>query len=822
MDTNNSGGLIDFGQTGLSPAGAYDSGITLGSLAGQPRWCAWTKLARRGGTELTKVPFGAGYARARSNDPATWLTLAEVPAVAYSIHADTSLGVFLGALGYGSGLVLCGIDLDLCLDANKAPLPWAAEILTVLHTGYCETSPSGEGLKLFVLVRETDLAAVRDAVGMAPGSDGRQWKQPVEAGVKAAGIEAYVGRRWFAVTTLPARLGEARMGVTGPAEWRALADIAQRRFGGRRQSRSAVADASLVEPVVCRAIGDAEQRALDAAFLGDDKLSALWTGEDAARDRWLGADKSDSTLMFVLAVVLREKGVERDVAATALMQCCEALAGFWEKHAWDAERQFARAWAKGGKRVDQTGPVEFLPVPVAGPAASPDPVVPSGPRGTSDDAVARWMIERHGRDLRFDAQTGQWFKWNGSRWLLSSRTEVTGIARKVCKAVAFLPSTKPEQAGALLALKKIKAVEEMARNDDDVQIRFDQWDCDPWLLNTPGGVVDLKTGELLPHDRNYHMRKMAAVTPDFSGLPTRWLGFMDEITIGNGLLAGFLQRVAGYCLTGITREHDMFFFYGGGRNGKGTFLNTLLHLLGLRDYAKVADQDTFTASKYGKHSTDLASMAGCRMVVVPETEEGAEWDERRVKSVTGGDPITARFMRQDNFTFDPQFKLIVSGNNKPTIKVVDTAIRSRMNLAPFMAVFQGAREDKLLAEKLSAEHPRILAWAIQGCLEWQRSGMQKPEIVKAATAQYLDAEDTKQAWFGECCAITDKQDTAGKPHKSRQTVLYQSWKTWIEADGGKAGTKKDLVAWFDKQGFVSSINFLGQLCVERVELTNRH
>ena len=177
----------------------------------------------------------------------------------------------------------------------------------------------------------------------------------------------------------------------------------------------------------------------------------------------------------------------------------------------------------------------------------------------------------------------------------------------------------------------------------------DVWDKDPWLLNTPGGIVDLQTGKMLPHDPEQYITKITAVAPE--GDCPRWLRFLDEITGGNVELQQFLQRVAGYSLTGSTKEHALFFAYGTGGNGKGVFLNTLSAILA--DYAAVAPMESFIASNAERHPTDLAGLRGARLVTSQETEEGRRWAESKIKALTGGDPISARFMRQDFFTYHP-------------------------------------------------------------------------------------------------------------------------------------------------------------------------
>jgi putative DNA primase/helicase len=221
-----------------------------------------------------------------------------------------------------------------------------------------------------------------------------------------------------------------------------------------------------------------------------------------------------------------------------------------------------------------------------------------------------------------------------------------------------------------------------------------------------------------------------------------------------------------YSLTGSIRDHALFFLYGTGGNGKGVFLNTWASILG--DYAKVAAMETFTVSHGDRHPTDLAMLRGARAVIAQETEEGQRWAESRIKALTGGDPISARFMRQDFFTFTPAFKLMIAGNHKPSLRSVDEAVKRRFNLVPFTVTIPKAERDPKLPEKLVAEWPGILAWAIEGCLEWQHIGLSPPPAVQAATASYLADEDTIGLFLAERCATDDPNASTESKTSSRR------------------------------------------------------
>ena len=400
------------------------------------------------------------------------------------------------------------------------------------------------------------------------------------------------------------------------------------------------------------------------------------------------------------------------------------------------------------------------------------------PAEFSDESLALRFTATHGDTLRYVAAWGRWYEWTGTHWQADDTLRVFDLARRLCRRASG-ECEKEKVAAAVASAKTVAAVERLAKADRRHASTIKQWDADPWLLNTPGGTVNLRTGKMRAHNPADHITKMTAVEP--GGECPRWLAFLDTVTAGDAELQGYIQRMAGYALTGSIREHALFFFFGTGANGKGVTINTLTGLLG--DYATVASIETFTASTSDRHPTDLAMLRGARLVTAQETEEGRRWAESRIKALTGGDPITARFMRQDFFTFEPMFKLVIAGNHRPGLRNVDEAIRRRFNMLPFAVRIPPEERDLNLPETLKAEWPGILKWAIEGCLEWQDGGLRAPAAVVDATAEYLDAEDAMATWLRECC-VDDRTAHASAG------VLYASWKSWADAAGEPAGSQK--------------------------------
>jgi len=315
---------------------------------------------------------------------------------------------------------------------------------------------------------------------------------------------------------------------------------------------------------------------------------------------------------------------------------------------------------------------------------------------------------------------------------------------------------------------------------------------DPWLLGTPGGTVDLRDGELREASPDDYITKITAVTPDRDCPIPRWDRFLRRITGGDVELQRFLQRVCGYALTGDTSEDALFFLYGTGANGKGVFMRTVISILG--DYARTTPMETFTVAHGDRHPVDLAALRGARLVTATESQEGRRWDEAKIKLLTGGDKISALFMRQNFFEYTPQFKLMISGNHKPKIRSVDEAIRRRMNLIPFTVTIPEAERDQKLSAKLEEEWPGILAWMIDGCLQRQRDGLKPPAIVVEATEEYLTGEDVLLTWIDECC------DT-GSDMTASATAAWVSFKTWAAKAGEYVGSQRRFAQKLEEKGF---------------------
>lgn len=404
----------------------------------------------------------------------------------------------------------------------------------------------------------------------------------------------------------------------------------------------------------------------------------------------------------------------------------------------------------------------------------------------SDEDLALKFTSKHADELRYTALFARWNLWTGKFWRPDETMQIFSLARQLCREQAeecyskARANTPSKESKAIASAKTVAAVINLARSDRRHAATKDQWDANPWDINTTDGIIDLKSCDLVSHDPRSYCTVMTPVGPGENC--DLWMQFLNRIMNGDAELIGFLQRMAGYCLTGLTTEHAVFFLYGTGANGKSVFISTLMGIMG--DYARVAPIDIFMETKGDRHPTELAMLNGARLVTAIETEEGRRWNESRLKALTGGDKINARFMRQDFFEFIPQFKLVIAGNHRPSLRSVDEAIKRRMNLIPFNVTIPKEERDPDLAEKLKAEWPGILSWMLAGCSEWQRRGIDAPEKVKAATEEYLSNEDVFAAWLEECC------DRDGVTFEAGAT-LYRSYTQWCDGNAeSKIGKRR--------------------------------
>ncbi|MFO0919661.1 MAG: phage/plasmid primase, P4 family [Planctomycetaceae bacterium] len=436
-------------------------------------------------------------------------------------------------------------------------------------------------------------------------------------------------------------------------------------------------------------------------------------------------------------------------------------------------------------------------------------------QGRTDDAAAKRFILAHGTNARYCSSMKKWFVWTGKRWTIDQAQSiprwVRGCTDKLWESVEQI--NKDVGADLLNKMKNwckyadsaqgIKNCIDVARSNTEVQLFPEHLDSNPWLLNCKNGTVDLKTGELTEHRREDMQTKITRVAYDPDAECPVWERFILSVFGGNKDLVAYVQRLCGYWATGVIREQILPILWGSGSNGKTTFLNAIMDVLG-RDYSMKAAQDFLMAKHGDSHPTEKADLFGKRIVFCSETEEGRRLSESLVKELTGTERIRARRMREDFWEFEATHKVALVTNHKPVVTGGDHGIWRRIRLIEFGVQFWDPhkgesgppelRQDGELRERLMCEYPGILRWIIQGCQAWQVDGEMVPEFIKKQTEEYKGSQDIISQWMDECCDI---RATASE----KASDLYKSFRKYCESAGEYVISQKRFGGSLGDRGF---------------------
>lgn len=702
----------------------------LDTMRAEPRWLVWRWEPHAKSGKLTKVPFIADAPRFKAaSSRSSTWRSFEVAVAAYETGQVHGIGFALAGSTFGM------FDLDDCRDPETGEIaPWAQAQVN-RAASYAEVTTSGTGLRI---------------IGRATGP--KVHRNQAVLGSNGGRIETYRSCERYVVVTgdhlsgSPDSLADLDAEIDNTVEW---LDMAASLEG------EAAAPAFDPEPPGARAAPRRE--------LPDDLMRLVECGAPEGQ-------RSDEFMHCV--GWLKDYGWD---VAEIVDLLARHPAGIGEKYADRLQQEVRRCWDKAASRPRRKGRASTL-----------DELV------TEDSATIRF-VELYRDRLRYCHDHAGWFEWTGAAW----RQNRVGIAfrwaRELARDLGRLLGDDPKGKAVLGKVAFASGVERFARTDAAFAVTQEAWDANLWLLGTPGGTIDLKTGELREPDPGDGITKLTAVAPGEGPDCPLWLAFLDQATKGDPQMIRLLRQLAGIALTGETREHILPFAFGDGGNGKGVLVNTLARILG--DYAVTATMDTFMASHGDKHSTDLAMLRGARLVTASETEEGRAWAESRIKQMTGGDPITARFMRCDNFTYAPQFLLLIMGNNKPNLNSVDAAMRRRFIMLPFEN--KPLVADPLLPQKLEAEWPGILRWMVEGCLDWQQNGLVRSERDKAATEEYFATQDAFGLWLAEECDC----EPGNEFKTATSTELFNAWQSFARRSGETASSHKDFASRMEKRGF---------------------
>lgn len=408
----------------------------------------------------------------------------------------------------------------------------------------------------------------------------------------------------------------------------------------------------------------------------------------------------------------------------------------------------------------------------------------------TDVGNAERFAFQHGAWAHYCYEWRCWLLWDGKHWRRDPGDGAMRLAKATARGLYEEAAGEPDegrrQKVAAWAVqseseKRLRAMLALAQSESGVAVLPEALDTDPWLLNVENGTLDTRAGELRPHRREDLLTKLVPVVYDPGASCSRWLATLERIFSGRPELIDYLQKALGYALTGDTTEQVLFVLWGTGANGKTTILTTAVTMLG--DYALSTRPETLMVRQGDAIPNDVAQLRGRRLVIAVEADHGQRLAEGLVKQMTGGETMSARFMRAEWFQFEPTFKIFLGTNHRPAIRGTDHAIWRRIRLIPFTVTIPDDEQDRHLTEKLRAEWPGILRWAVEGCLRWQREGLGTPEDVRQATAAYRQDMDLLGDFLVECCVL----ETGAQIPSSE---LYQTYDAWARRNGEKPVTHK--------------------------------
>ena len=420
----------------------------------------------------------------------------------------------------------------------------------------------------------------------------------------------------------------------------------------------------------------------------------------------------------------------------------------------------------------------------------------------TDSTNALRLLREHGRDIRYLPAWKKWLVWNGKHWetdeggaLVHEKglESVHNIYDEMLNTDDYRERNEIENFGKISeSYRRREAMVKTAQLIKALNIRADDLDKNPWLLNVKNGTINIKTGEFREHRQEEMITKIATVDYDPTADCPLWKQFVREVMNFKPDLITFLQTAAGWALTGNIAEQTMFIFYGSGANGKTTFLNTIMDLLG--DYALASPIETFMKKSNDQNTNDIARLRGTRFVSTTEAEQGQRLSEPLIKKITGNDQMTARFLYGEYFNFTPTFKLFMATNHKPIIKGTDHGIWRRIMLVPFTNTIPKEKQDKSLEDKLKKEASGILNWLLEGTKRWQQEGLNAPPVILNATDEYRGEMDVIGNFLQERC-IQKKEYTI------RIRELYKSYADWCDGNNEHAVSERFFTMRLKEMGF---------------------
>lgn len=702
-------------------------------LKKQKNWVCWV------GSD--KIPKNAYTGKnAQSNNPDTWAT--------FDVAVEACTKYSFDGLGFMFSAPYFGVDLDHCLDN----IDFCDEFVETLQS-YAEISKSGTGLHII-------------CKGRLP-----------EGARRKGGVEMYAGGRYFICTgnIYNKNYTEIRdcTETVKVLHSKYLPDNTPKIVSTRSSAPMALTDQELIDKARESKTGSL------FSMLYNGQWSGLFSSQSEADLSfcnqlafWTGCNIEQMDRIFRSSGLMRDKWDKNIGGQTygnktihkSIASCSET----YNPALHSDETSLALSFFRGNSTstTDATPKVSHYDM--------------------TDTGNANRLYDKYGKIIRFSYNRKKWYFWDGKLWNLDESGEIKKLADNICedlKKEAWEIQDDSLQDKALKFARKTasssskEAMIKECQHLKDIPASPDSFDSYTDYLNCQNGIINLRNGELIPHDPAFMMSKICNAEYDVQHrAPSRWLSFLNDVTNGNTELQDYIQKCVGYSISGSNKEQCAYFLYGLGNNGKSTFLDTISDLLG--GYSSNTQPDTIMlqsrlGSSGGGANSDIARLKSARFVTCEEPTEGVRLNEGLLKQLTGGGKITCRFLYGDEFEYTPEFKIWVATNHKPTVRGTDLGIWRRIKLIPFEVNIPKEKVDKNLKYKLRREFPQILAWAVEGCIKWQKEGIQEPQCVVDATKDYKQEMDLI-AGFVEQCIVIDYEPNA-KIMASEIFSVYSKW-----------------------------------------------
>ncbi|ASN71416.1 phage/plasmid primase, P4 family [Bacillus toyonensis] len=763
-------------------------------LKNTPHWILWRSEVRNG--KKTKVPYQINGEMAQSNNKRSWSTFPTIIKF-YEQGGYDGIGFM-----FSKDDPFVGIDIDHCIQEG-ALTDLAEDVIEILNS-YTEYSPSGDGIHII-------------AKGTLPLKGPGTGRKNVDLG-----LEVYRHGRYFTFTgdcldqvPVEDRTDELKALFEKYLKEKPKPEKKQSTTSFEREDITSLSNVELWERMFDSKSGAAIKDLFQGMLINGDHSStdmalcnhlAFWTDKDSA--------KMDS--MFRESSLLREK---------------------WDKpHSSDGrtygQMTIDTAILSTPSTIADYEPLEEKKYEVYisdNSIEDTEEIIDEAPKfHLTELGNAERIAYYHGENVRYCNEL-EWLIWNGKHWHEDSKRQIEAITAKTLRAIYGEAKAAEDKYQSKLLHDWAKKCERRSIRINSildvrpmVSVKKKELDSHNFLFNCDNGVIDLKTGELLPHDRDLLLTKLSPIKYDKNADCPNWKAFMESIFKthtgeADHELINYLQKAIGYSLTGVTKEQVMFFLFGNGRNGKSTFINIIQDLLG--DYGRQTNSDTFLKKRNDSGiNNDVARLDGARFVSAVESEEGQQLSEALVKQITGGEKMSARFLRQEYFEFTPEFKVFFTTNHKPIVKGSDEGIWRRIMLIPFTVTIPKDKIDYDLPDRLAKEMPGVLRWAVEGCMKWQTEGLRAPEAVKAATAEYREDMDILAPFIDENCTVNSSVRIEAKS-------LYENYTKWCYQNNelelkNRAFYRQLEVRGFKKEKGTGNKNFILGITLNKLAGSN--